>query len=310
MARPAPLAMSPCLPLVLHVASGKVGPLGMPVGGIVIEGDLGVEGMHHPLGREDEGVDLCQITVALGVTGVQLDQKLGRLVPGLLVELSPFDPLAGHLEAQSVNRVHMDGGDGVGVGHRHILDLDTAFGRQHAEVLFRTPVEGEAGVVLAFDVRGVFDPQPLDHVPLDVETQDVAGVDPDLVDVVGQLDATGLPAATDLHLGLDHHRVAGGLGLLDSFLDGVGHPSLGDGDAEPGEVLLTLVLEEIHWIRSSLFYRCRCGCRWVVVVAVRCCSVTVGRHGPGGEPGWSARRRAGQMPPVVHSGPQPSLPAL
>ncbi len=75
----------------------------------------------------------------------------------------------------------------------------------------------------------------------------------DLVGVVGQFDTTGLATAAHLHLGLDHHRVAGGLSLLYSFLDGIGHPSLGDGDAEPGEVLLTLVLEEIHRIRSSLF---------------------------------------------------------
>ena len=36
------------------------------------------------------------------------------------------------------------------------------------------------------------------------------------------------------------------------LVDGVGHPSLGDGDAVAGEVLLALVFEKIHRIRSSL----------------------------------------------------------
>ena len=85
----------------------------------------------------------------------------------------------------------------------HLLDLDAALGRQHAEVLLGAAVQGEAGVVLLGDVRGVLDPQPLDHVALDVEPEDVAGVQPHLVGVVGQLDAAGLATATDLHLGLD-----------------------------------------------------------------------------------------------------------
>ena len=61
-----------------------------------------------------------------------------------------------------------------------------------------------------------------------------------------------LPRPPTLHLGLDHDRVAGRLGLGHGLVDGVGHPALGDGDAVAGEVLLALVLEEIHRIRSSL----------------------------------------------------------
>ena len=79
-----------------------------------------------------------------------------------------------------------------------------------------------------------------------------AGVGPHLTDVVGQLDPTGLAPAPDFHLGLDHHRVAGLVGLGHGFLDGVGDPAFGNRDAEPGEVLLALVFEEIHRIRSSL----------------------------------------------------------
>ncbi len=45
---------------------------------------------------------------------------------------------------------------------------------------------------------------------------------PDLVGVVGQLDAAGLAPATDLDLGLDDDRVAGRVGRGDGLVDGVG----------------------------------------------------------------------------------------
>ena len=67
-----------------------------------------------------------------------------------------------------------------------------------------------------------------------------------LVGVVGELDAAGLAAAADLHLGLDDDRVAGGLGLGDGLVDGDGDAAGAHRDAVAGEVLLALVLEQIH----------------------------------------------------------------
>ena len=134
-----------------------------------------------------------------------------------------------------------------GLVSRHLFDLDAALGREHAEVELGRTVEGEAGVVLLGDVGRVLDPQPLHDVALDVEAEDVAGVEAHLVGVGGQLHAARLAAAADLHLRLDHHRVAGGLGLRDGLVDRVGHPAGRDGNAEAGEVLLALVLVEVHF---------------------------------------------------------------
>ena len=50
----------------------------------------------------------------------------------------------------------------------------------------------------------------------------------DLVGVVGQLDAAGLAAAADLHLGLHDDRVAGRLGRGDGLVDRVGHVARAD----------------------------------------------------------------------------------
>jgi hypothetical protein len=59
-------------------------------------------------------------------------------------------------------------------------------------------------------------------VALDVHAEDVAGVLAHLVGVVGELDAAGLAAAADLHLGLHDtgYRVADALGGGDGVVDG------------------------------------------------------------------------------------------
>ena len=92
----------------------------------------------------------------------------------------------------------------------------------------------------------MLDPHALDDVALDVHAEDVPGVGADLVGVVGELDAARLAAPADLHLRLDDDRVPGGLGGCDRLVDGVGDVAGADRDVEAGEVLLALVLEEIH----------------------------------------------------------------
>src|SRR5204862_6458716 len=86
---------------------------------------------------------------------------------------------------------------------------------------------------------------------LGVHPEDDAGVGADLVGVVRQLDAAGLAPAAHLHLGLHHDGVAGFVGLGHRLVDGVGHAPGRHGDVEAGEVLLALVLEEVHYATSS-----------------------------------------------------------
>ena len=73
------------------------------------------------------------------------------------------------------------------------------------------------------------------------------GVQAHLVGVGRQLHATRLATTAHLHLRLDHDGVARGLGLLDRLVHGVGHASGGGGYAEAGEVLLALVLVQVHF---------------------------------------------------------------
>ena len=94
MARPAPLAIIPtkpsrptyCKPELMGVAltvvevggAGELRPFGVAEGRIVVQGHLGIEGVHPPVGSEDQGVDLDQVGVALDEATVEAEQDRHR----------------------------------------------------------------------------------------------------------------------------------------------------------------------------------------------------------------------------------------
>src|SRR3954467_1885655 len=86
----------------------------------------------------------------------------------------------------------------------------------------------------------------MDGEPLDVHAEDRVGVLARLLVVVGDLDAPGLAAAADLHLGLDGAGEADLLGGGDGLVDRSRRASVRDGDSMSGEKLLALVFEQVH----------------------------------------------------------------
>jgi hypothetical protein len=86
----------------------------------------------------------------------------------------------------------------------------------------------------------------VDDVALDVHAEDRRGVRLGLLAVVGDLDAAGLAAPTDLHLRLDDARVADLVGGGDGLLDRGGRRAGGDRHAVAGKQLLALIFEKIH----------------------------------------------------------------
>ena len=78
-------------------------PLRVAERGVVVEADLGVEGVHLAVGREDQRVDLGQVAVALGEAAVQLDQDVGGAVDGRRVELG-VDRTAGGRRRSTARR--------------------------------------------------------------------------------------------------------------------------------------------------------------------------------------------------------------
>ena len=73
--------------------------------------------------------------------------------------------------------------------------------------------------------------------------------------VLGELDATRFAASSHLHLGLHHDRITHASSDLDRLFDGVSDAAGRDRDAEASEVLLSLILKEIHSLPLSLLCR-------------------------------------------------------
>ncbi len=71
--------------------------------------------------------------------------------------------------------------------------------------------------------------------------------------VLASLTPPALPRPPDFHLGLHDHGVAHALGDSNGFLNRVGDVAGRDGNAEAREVLLALILKEIHVLLLSLF---------------------------------------------------------
>ncbi len=140
----------------------------------------------------------------------------------------------------------MQAGERLRLRRCDLLDLDAALGREHEEGLLLGAVERDREVVLLRDLGCALDPQLAHDVPADVEAEDLSRLLLCVHGTVGELDAAGLAATTRQHLRLDDDLPAeldrGGARLLGRRRE----PSLGDGDSESAEELLSLVLVEIH----------------------------------------------------------------
>ena len=124
---------------------------------------------------------------------------------------------------------------------------------EHHERLLGAAVEDDRRVVLGRDVGGPLDPDLVDGQAPDVHAEDRLGVRLGLVGVLGDLDAAGLAAPADLHLGLDDDRETELLGRRPRLLRRVGMPPLGHGHAVLGEQLLSLVFEQVHVVQPPSF---------------------------------------------------------
>ena len=96
------------------------------------------------------------------------------------------------------------------------------------------------------DVGGLLDPELADDVAVDVQAEDRLGVLSGLLGRVRELDPAGLTAPPGQDLRLDDDLAADLLRGRARLFRRRRKPSLGDGNAEPLEELLALVLVEVH----------------------------------------------------------------
>ena len=133
-----------------------------------------------------------------------------------------------------------------GVSCGDLLDLHAAGDAGDAEEGAVGAVQQVREVVLLGDVGGLGEHHLVDGVALDVHAEDVGRAGLRLVGAVGELDAAGLAAAADLHLGLDDHPAAEPLGDRAGLLRGLGDAAGQHGQAVPVEQIAPLVLVQVH----------------------------------------------------------------
>ena len=219
----------------------------MPVERTVVDRELGVECLHDAVGGNDQGIDLGQHRVALDKAAIELPDDVRELL--LLVRILDTCPV--HQPARdpgliALERVDVETHERVGVVRGDVLDLDTALGGEHEERLLRAPVERDRKVVLLRDVGGLLDPELLDDMAADVETDDLHRLLLGVGGILRELDPARLPPAARQHLGLDDDLRPELLGRH-ARLGGRQHkPSFGNRNAEPLEELLALILEKVH----------------------------------------------------------------
>ena len=144
----------------------------------VVDRHLRVESADDAVRRHDQRVDLAERRVALDEAPVErlrdpLDLLALRLVG------NPREQLARVMRLVPLERIDVHARERRRVLGRDLLDLDPAVGREHEERLPGPAVERHREVVLARDLGGRLDPEPLDAVPADVETEDLARARPE-----------------------------------------------------------------------------------------------------------------------------------
>ena len=149
----------------------------------------------------------------------------------------------------------MELGDRFRMGFRHLLDLHATLGAENQHGLARIAVEGEPKVELARDLLRGLAEDLLDDVALDRHPQDLAGDALGIGRRFGELDASGLAAASDWDLRLDGDRAQGPGGKC-RLVRRARQPAIGHRNTGRPKALLHLVLEKLH---KGIFPWRRCG---------------------------------------------------
>src|SRR6478609_4751595 len=190
--------------------------------GVLVEGDLAVEGEHLAARVLHERVDLDQRRVLFDEHGPELLEDRDDLLVDRLVETAGGRDLARLRLVDPGDRVDSDAGESLGALDGELLDLHAALLRRHREVGAVRAVEDVGDVVLLGDVARLGDQHVVNGVALDVHAEDRLGLLSGLVGVGRELHATRLATTTGLDLGLDHDVAANALGCGTRFGDGVG----------------------------------------------------------------------------------------
>ncbi len=228
----------------------KVSVLGVAEVGVLVEGDLAVEGNDVAGAGQDQRVDLHEGGVFLLEDVPELQDYAGDLAAQFLGEACGGDDFVGLGLVDADGRVDRDLGQGFGALNGELLDFHAAFNRAHGQVVAVGPVQQDGEVVFLGDVSTLGDHHAVDGVALDVHPEDVGGVFKRLVSGLGDLDAAGLAAASGLNLCLYDSYAADFLGSCLCFFRGVRHDASKHGYTVRLEHIARLVFKQVHGLVS------------------------------------------------------------
>src|SRR5690606_16707470 len=178
----------------------ELGVLRVTERGVVVEGDLAVEGDDLTVLGQHERVDLDERRVLALVDVPELDERRSDVASDLGREARGGDDLLGLRLVDAREGVDVDLRERLGALDRELLDLHATLDARHREQRAVGAVEQEGEVELLGDLGALGDHQGLDDVALDVEAEDLLGTCRGLLGTVRELDAAGLAAAARLDL--------------------------------------------------------------------------------------------------------------
>ena len=224
----------------------------MAEGGVVIQGDLGVQGAQLLGGFVirvadlGERIDFHERGVVVFEAAPHLEQNLCGLIDVRVVEADALCHFGGSGQVEVTERIDVQTLDRLGMFFGDFLDFGAAVsGGQHVEVA-RGAVHGDGHVVFVQDVLGFGYKHAGNLVPVDGHRQDGLGFKNRLVAVMGDLDAAGLTTMTDLDLRLDYAGIADFVRRFSDFMGVLGKDGVRGGNVLFLEQLTRLVFVKIH----------------------------------------------------------------
>ena len=145
----------------------------------------------------------------------------------------------------AAERIGPELGDHLRLGLGHLLDVHPAGAGEDEHHPPAVTVEGDPAVDLVGDVEAGLAPDAAHREALDVHGEDARRLGAGLLGGVDDRDPARLAAAADRDLRLDRDPAQLARGRL-GLLRGAGQAAGGGGDARLRELLLRLVLEELH----------------------------------------------------------------
>ncbi|MEZ5338838.1 MAG: hypothetical protein R3F46_11315 [bacterium] len=239
--------------ILIQLGAGltQPGDLLLAVKRIVIEVHLGIDRHDLTLLGDHQRVDLRHLGIGGHEAVVELVDEARDRAGLRRVHAAHVDGLADLVILDADGRVDVDLGDLLGSAGCHFLDVHTTGGAEDQHNALVLAVEREAEVVLGFDVHGIRDEHTVHGQALDLHSEDLRGDLKGLLGILGELHASGLAAATGMHLGLDDHHAADLLGDGPDFLRRACQLPMVCGDAELAHDFACLILVDLHY-RSCL----------------------------------------------------------